>query len=282
MKRYRLTLLLAAALLACGAAFAQEPTREEYQARYERLVRNLGYDGVGIETVLDRWAEAYPDDPAVYQARFNYYFEKGRSTEILPMPGMRRFMGKQPALTLKDPEGVDVPYFEEDFYDEENFGLAMRVLDQQIAAHPNELRWYALKIPALCAYEKLSPDMAAAELKSLIRRQSSSKPAWTLDGEPADVEVFQQFVGEICYNFFQTGSDISYEYFREVSEQMNKLFPKNPVFLDNIGSYWHVARSNDKQAEKYYKKALKIDPDDYAATRNLQIIERQRAQSKKK
>ena len=278
MKRLILTCLV---LLGACAAFAQETTRDEYQARYERLVRNLGYDGVGIETVLDRWAADYPDDPAVHRARFNYYLEKGRSTEMVPKPGLRRFMGKQPSLTLKDPDGSDVPYFEEDFYDEEFFGMAMRVLDQQIAAHPDELRWYALKIPALCAYEKESPDMAVSELRTLIRRQASSKPSWTRDGEPADAEIFQQLVGEVCYNFFQTGSDTSYEYFKDISEQMNKLYPKNPVFLDNIGSYWQVARNNDKQAEKFYKKALKLDPGDYAATRNLQLIAKKKSQARK-
>ena len=62
---------------------------------------------------------------------------------------------------------------------------------------------------------------------------------------------------------------------------MNKLYPKNPVFLDNIGSYWQVARGNDKQAEKFYKKALKLDPDDYAATRNLQLIAKKKSQARK-
>ena len=275
MKMKKLIVPILMILFSC-AAFAQETlSAEEFQARYERLVRNLGYDGVGIETLLDRWAAAYPDDPAVSTARFNYYLEKGRSTEMVPKPTQRRFMGQPPALTLQDPEGGEVPYFEEDFYDEEYFGLAMRVVDQQIAEHPDELRWYSLKISALCAYEKESPDMAVQEVRSLIRRQESSKkPAWTLDGEPVDEEIFQQFVGETCYEFFQAASVTSYEYFREISERMNKLYPKNPAFLDNIGSYWQVARNNDKQAVKYYKKALKLDPDDYAATRNLQIIER--------
>ena len=282
MNRHRLILLLlAAAVLTCGAASAQEPTAEEFQTRYERLVRNLGYGGVGIETLLDRWAAAYPDDPAVSQARFNYYLEKGRSTEMVPKPGVRRFMGKQPALTLKDPDGSDVPYFEEDFYDDEFFGLALRVVDQQIDRQPDELRWRSLKISALCAYEKESPDMAVSEVRKLIARQESSKPAWTLDGEPVGEDIFQQFVGEVCYEFFQAGSYSSYEFFREISERMNKLYPKNPAFLDNIGSYWQVARNNDKQAERYYKKALKLDPDDYAAKRNLQIIEKQKASKKK-
>lgn len=54
---------------------------------------------------------------------------------------------------------------------------------------------------------------------------------------------------------------------------MNKLEPNNTVFIDNIGSYWQVAKRNNKKAEKYYKKALKIDPEDYAATSNLKLIQ---------
>ena len=281
MKMKRLTLLIASVLV-CAAALAQDLTAEEYLARYERLVRNVGYAGVGVETLLDRWEEAFPEDMNVPVARFNYFFSKAESTEMIAMPGQKRFMGKQPAMTLKDPEGQDVPYFEENFYDDELFGEAMRVLDQQIAAHPAELRFRYLKVSALLSYEKENPDMAATELKKMIIQQSSSHPSWTLDGEPADDEIFQQGVGEYCYMFFQVASRDSYEYFRDISERMNKLYPKNPAFIDNIGSYWQVAMGNDKQAVKYYKKALKIDPDDYAAKRNMQIIEKKQAAQKKK
>ena len=56
-------IIMMAALAACAAAAAQT-TPEEFQARYERLVRNLGYSGVGIETLLDRWEEAFPESRA--------------------------------------------------------------------------------------------------------------------------------------------------------------------------------------------------------------------------
>ena len=163
MKMKKLTLAIAAIAL-CAAAAAQT-TQEEFQTRYERLVRNLGYDGVGIETLLDRWEEAFPDDAAVPVARFNYYFYKGRRTEVVARPGLRRYLGQEPTLTLKDSDGNDVNYFEESFYDEDLFGEAMKILDAQIAAHPDELRWQYMRITALAAYEKESPDMAAAAPK---------------------------------------------------------------------------------------------------------------------
>ncbi len=274
-------ILAIAAIALCTAAAAQT-TAEEYLARFERLVRTVGPDGVGVETLLDRWEEDFPDDQAVHVARFNYHFQKSQRTEMVAKGTQRRYLGNPPSLTLKDADGQDVNYFPEDFYDEEEFAEAMKVLDRQIALHPDELRFHFLKVSALAAYEKESPDMAAAELKSVIERQASARPVWTLDGNPADAEIFQQGVGEYCYEFFQIGTSDSYEYFREISERMNKLFPKNPVFLDNLGSYELVVKENYKQAAKYYKKALKLDPDDHAAQSNLQLIERKQAQEKKK
>jgi len=280
MNKIKILLSLAAAAV-CAVAAAQT-TAEDFQARYERLVQRVGYDGVGVETLLDRWGEAFPDDMHVPIARFNYYFHRGHSTQVVAVPDARRFLGKEPALTLKDSEGKDVNYFEEEFFDDECFGEALKVVDEQIAAHPDELRWPFLKISALAAYEKDCPDMTGAELRKLIARDASARPAWTLDGEPAGREDFQQGVGEYCARFYEIGSSASYELFYEISTLMNKHFPKNTVFIDNIGSYWLVARDNPKTAAKFYKKALKIDPEDFAAKRNLQIIERRQAQAKKK
>lgn len=274
-------MILLAALAACAAAAAQT-TPEEFQARYERLVRNVGYDGVGVETLLDRWEEAFPEDESVPVARFNYWFHKGQVTEVVPKGSQRKFLGNAPTVSLKDADGNDVNYFEETFYDEEYFGEAMKVVDAQIAAHPDELRWQYLRITALLTYEKESPDMAAAALKALIERNAKSHPAWTLNGQPAGEDVFQQGVAEYCASLFQIGSEAAYGYFHDISVRMNKLYPKNPVFLDNIGSWWRAAQGDDKQAAKYYQKALKLDPDDYAATQNLRLIERKQAAAKKK
>ena len=274
-------IILLAALAACAAAAAQT-TPEEFQVRYERLVRNLGYDGVGVETLLDRWEEAFPEDRTVPVARFNYWFHKGQVSEVVPKGSQRKFLGNPPTVSLKDADGQDVNYFEETFYDEEAFGEAIKVAESMIAAQPDELRWHYLKISALAAYEKESPDMAAKEIKELIRREGETHPAWTLDGEAAGSEALQRGMAEYCGDFFQLGSTLGYEYFRDISERMNKLYPKNPVFIDNIGSWWLIVKGNDKQAAKYYKKALQIDPEDYAAQQNLRIIERRQAAAKKK
>ena len=99
-------MILLAALAACAAAAAQT-TPEEFQARYERLVRNVGYAGVGVETLLDRWEEAFPESTDVPVARFNYWFHKAQRTEIVPKGSQRKFLGNAP--TAADDVFADTP-----------------------------------------------------------------------------------------------------------------------------------------------------------------------------
>lgn len=263
--------------MSCAVLSAQ--TAAEYRERYERQVRNLGYDGVGVETIIDRWEEIAPEDPDMLMARFNYNLAKSRTSAVLPMGDRTRYLGEKPSLSLKDSDGRDVNYFEVTSYDESYFSVAMNAVDRAIDLYPDELRYRYNKLSALLAYEKESPDMTASALRLLIDYNSSSHPSWTLDGEAVGEDVFQQGIGEYLYSFFRIGSEISYEYFFGIATRMSKLYPKNTVFINDIGSYYQVARKNDRQALKFYRKALKIDPDDYAANRNILII--QSSQSKK-
>lgn len=269
------------AALSCAMLLAQS-AGDDYLAKYQRQVRNAGIAGVGVQTIVDNWIAACPDDARAYEARFNYYFAKSRSTEIQPK-NSERYLGQKPVLTLKDSTGRDVNYFQEDVFVDSLFASCLTSIDKALSLQPLELRYHFDKITAMLSYEKDSPDLSYELVNELIDSFVKNKGAdWTLDNEalPEDRdEVFCQCIGEFCYTFFQVGSPSSYRYFLALSEKMNKLYPKNPVFLDNIGSYWQVAEKNDKKALKYYKKALKLDPQDYAALNNIRLINRRKAAS---
>ncbi len=270
--------VMALALL-CMQAFAQNADPAPFKASYERQVRNVGPAGVGVETIIDKWEAACPQDPDMYAARFNFFFAKSKGTQVVVKEGAK-YLGAAPVLSLKDSLGRDVNYFEVPLFVDSLYADGMRAIDKAVSLRPGELRYRFYKITGLIEYEGESPDMAFQELISLIDGYSSSKgKGWTLDGSPADDEVFCQAMGEYCYSFFYIGTPQGYEFFLKVSQRMNKLYPRNTVFIDNIGSYWQVARGNDKKAMKFYKKALKIDPDDYVAKKNISII--QLSQSKK-
>lgn len=264
--------------LAMGLVCAAQTTSADFKANYERQVRSVGAAGLGVEGIINRWEAAFPDDPEVQIARFSCNYAKSQKVQMVPKP-TPRFLGAKPSLVLKDKDGADVYYFEEIFYDEGFFTAAMTAIDKAIDMSPDELSFRFAKISALIAFEKESPDMAYDLINKLIAYNTQSRPAWLLNGEPAAPEVFEQAMGEYCYSFYSIGSEQSYEYFKELSEQLTKVFPKNAVFYSNIGSYWQAVKKNNKQALKFYNKALKIDPDNYAAKRNIQII--QSSQSKK-
>ena len=60
MKRILLTLLAVLTLLPLSAQTKQ--SQKDYLDRYNLLVSKLGADGVGIETLLQRWEKDYPED----------------------------------------------------------------------------------------------------------------------------------------------------------------------------------------------------------------------------
>lgn len=274
----RLTAILAA--LALTLAAAAQTTSEEYLAKYNRLVARLGYSGVGIETHLDKWEADWPEDGRMLEARCNYCLSKGSARKVVAKD-QAKFLGAKPLLSLPDSTGHEVNYFEEVFYDDILFGQAVSYIDRAIELYPDDLLYRYDKIICLLAYEKESPDMALQELLGLVEMEKKHT-SWKVGGEPAEEGDFEGLVSSYCVKLYETGSPDGYEAFYKLSTQLNKLYPKASNYLDNIGSYWLVGRGNDRKAAGFYKKALKLNPDDAVAKQNLRLIERRKEQQKKK
>ena len=275
MKRVLITLL---ALIFGFAAFAQT-TAEEFNEKYTRLAARLGYAGVGIETYLDKWEAAYPDDGRLLEARCNYCLAKGMTTHAVPKD-RAKYLGNKPILSVPDSTGKKINYFEETVYDDELFGQAMTWLDKAVELYPLDLVYRADKITCFLSYEKESPDMAVAEMEKLVEMEKKSHPAWVVYGEPTVEGDFSELMSGYCLRLWNIATPPAYEAFFKLSTKLSKLYPKNSNYLDNIGSYWLVAKDNPKKATTFYKKALKLNPSDEVATANLKLIERRKASKK--
>ena len=270
MRKYLLSIMLLAA--SCMAVSAQE-SADAYKSRYETMVKRVGYDGVGVETLINHWEKASPEDPDMLTARFNYYLAKSVSRQVTAK-SQDRFLGNRPVLVLKDSLGADVNYFEETFYDDSLFALASQAIDQAIRLHPDRLDLRFNKITSLVAYEKESPDMATSALSALVDYNFTAHPSWKYGDQPADSDLFESGIQEYCASFYAIGTPNSYESFRTLSEKMLKYEPKNPLFLSNVGTYHYIARKDNKTARKYYDKVLKIDPSNYTAIKNSVLMAR--------
>ena len=272
MKRF-LTLLAA---LALPLTLLAQTAQEDYVRRYNNLVNRVGPAGVGVETLLDKWAEEHPDDLQLHLARFSFWFTKAQTTNVIQL-SQDRYLGREPLLPTTDSLGRKNNYFEDTEYDDESFGLALEALDKAIALEPKMLDLRLLRIDALTAYEKGSPDMALSALKALADENYKQHPAWTHGSlEKVDDEVFKAFMQDYCFTFFRIGTDSSAEAFKALSEHMLTYYKDDPLFLDNIGSYWLVSKKDYKKAQKYYDQVLKKHPDDVTAIRNGVLLARQK------
>ena len=272
MKRI-LTFLVA---LALPLTLLAQTSQEDYLRRYNNLVNRVGANGVGVETLLDRWAEDWPDDLSQHLARFTFWFTKAQTSKVVQLP-QDRYLGREPLVPLTDSLGRKNNYFEDIEYDDESFGLALEAIDKAITLEPLRLDLRLLRIDALTAYEKGSPDMALSALKALVDENYKQHPAWTHESlEKVDDEIFKALMQDYCFTFFRLGTDSSNEAFKSLSEHLLTYSKDDPLFLDNLGSYWFVCKKDYKKAQKYYDQVLKKHPDDATAIRNGVLLARQK------
>lgn len=255
------------------SSIAAQSTSAEFRSRYESLVKRVGASGIGVETLLNRWEDGFPDDADMLEAKFTYYFQKSQSSQVV-QKSADKFMGQKPLLALKDSSGMDINYFQETFYDDSLFALSSQAIDKAIRLYPDRIDLRFDKVTALTAFEKESPDMAASALAGLIDYNASAHPVWKVGENEIDEDTFFAAMQEYCFAFYTIGSAVSYEAFRSLSERMLRFYPKNTIFLTNMGTYWLIARKDSKQALKYYNKVLKIKPDDYTAIKNCVLLSR--------
>ncbi|MCQ2149496.1 MAG: hypothetical protein MJY45_03950 [Bacteroidales bacterium] len=265
--------IAALAAIVCTGIYAQT-TAEQYRERYFTLVKRVGADGVGVETLLEKWDAAYPDDKEMMCARAVFFLVKSKTSRVVEK-NQQKYMGEKPIMSLKDSLGVAHNYFEEYDYDDAYFSKADKMMERAIAAYPYDLDLRSNKIFALIGYEKENPDMVVQTIKGLIDYNFSSKPAWITGGEKASGDDFNDLIQRVCYMLFSINSPSGMEAFKSVSEKMLSYLPKSPIFLSNLGSYHLVYGHNPKAALKCYQKVLKIEPGNYPAVKNCVIAARE-------
>ena len=102
MKRILTLLVSLAALLPLSAQDVD--SREDFLRRYNNLVDRVGVEGLGVESLLDKWAQAWPEDTNQLLARFAFCFTRSRTPRLEQMD-RDRYLGQAPLLPMKDSLG---------------------------------------------------------------------------------------------------------------------------------------------------------------------------------
>ena len=276
MKRI-LPLLLLLASLSISAQETYSP--EEFLRRYNNLTDRVGPSGVGVETLLNKWEEAYPDDVQQMLARFSFLFTRSQTSRVIQLP-QDRYLGREPLLPMTDSLGNKCNFFEDTDFDEELYAQANLAIDQAIAARPERLDFRLVKIDAMMAFEKESPDMTLRQLKDLADYHFKQHPAWEYEGlGPVDPEQFKAFMQDYCAALFRLGTDASAEAFKSFSEYLLTYCKDEPLYVDNLGSYYLV-KKDYKKAQKYFDQVLKKHPDDMTALKNGMLLSRTKKDTK--
>ena len=245
---------------------------EALERRYNMLVSQVGEAGLGVETVLNSWEKEDANNQNMLLGKFKYYFNKAQSTQIVAKYE-KRYLGMDPILALKDSLGRQVCSFQEVFYDDELYGQAIKALDKAVLLNPDRLDLKFMKANALLAYEKGSPDITLNYLLQLTDEAAARNKDWDFGKEKREKKFFEDAIQEYCYSLFSIGTPASKDAFMTLSTKLNKIFPSNFDFLNNIGSY-QLVNSDFKGALKTYLKVLKKQPNNMTAIQNCVLASR--------
>ena len=269
----RILLLILTAFLPLLSPAQETLSQNEFLRRYTNLVDRVGPAGLGVETLLNKWEATWPEDAQLWVARFNFCFTRCQSSRVVELP-QDRYLGQPPLLPMTDSLGVKHNYFEVIDYDDDLFADANSAIGQAISIKPWRLDYRMVKIDALMAYEKDKPEMTFQELKALVDKQYKEKPVWEHEGMSGITEEqFRAFMQDYCVALFRLGSETSAQVFKDFSEYLLKYCKDEPLYVNNLGSYYLV-RKEYKKARKYYEQVLKKHPDDMTALQNMVLLAR--------
>ncbi len=266
--------LIILALLLCSALSWAQTSQEDFLRRYNNLIQHVGPAGVGVETLINHWAEAWPDDPQQLLARFSFCFTKSRSSRVIILD-QDRYLGNQPLLAGTDSTGRKTNFFEDYEYDDDLYAEANLAIDRAIALCPLRLDYLFIKTAASLSYEKESPDITLQSLLGIIQRHYTEHPQWVYEGlDSVTDEVFEAFIQQYCHSFYSIGTPSAAEGFRTLSETMLRYSRDNALFMNNLGSYQLVFKHDHRKALKIYNQVLRKHPGDLTAIRNCIILAR--------
>ena len=254
MKRFILLLLL---ICSGPIGFGQD-----YKAQFLSAFES-GKDSTQ-RVVLDAWKLATPEDAEYFVAEFNYYVNLAYSEVmgILPDPPQGE------AFAITDSTGEVVGYMGSYVsWDSVHMDMAVQVIREGIAAHPNRLDMHFGYIHFL-GQAKRWEDYAAG-IEAVLAQDAANDQQWLWsDNEPFNEPDFPGFFQDYQVTLFNEQDPALFTYNFRISNAVLKYYPEDIPSISNLGVIAYYQEDLEK-ACIHFQHAVDLDPSDMIVVFNM-------------
>ena len=207
-----------------------------------------------------------------YADRFNEHLNAGLQSSITMSVDLPLYAYNTEVFTLQDtvtggPAGfVYQGYF---ITDSAQVDSATMILNEGIAKFPNRLDLY-FGLAATYLYTD-QPDKMIGIVEEAMKQAKKNKGNWLWSGDEILPDVTDYMYERVQEDFARFWEAEDLERTERVAQMAVKYYPKRAEYWNNMGAV-AMWKNDKKKAMKYFKKALKLNPDDELIKSNIEYI----------
>ena len=219
------------------------------------------------------WPLAFAQETGdAYADRFNEHLNAGLQSSITMSVDLPLYAYNTEVFTLQDtvtggPAGfVYQGYF---ITDSAQVDSATMILNEGIAKFPNRLDLY-FGLAATYLYTD-QPDKMIGIVEEAMKQAKKNKGNWLWSGDEILPDVTDYMYERVQEDFARFWEAEDLERTERVAQMAVKYYPKRAEYWNNMGAV-AMWKNDKKKAMKYFKKALKLNPDDELIKSNIEYI----------
>lgn len=208
-----------------------------------------------------------------YADRFNEHLNAGLQSNLAMTAELPLYAYNTEVFTLTDsvtgePEG----FLYQGYYinDSEQVDSALMILNEGIAKFPNRLDLYFGLATTYLYIEQ--PDKMIDIVEKAMKQEKKNKGNWLWSGDEILPDVTDYMYERVQEDFARFWEAEDLERTERVAKMAVKYYPKRAEYWNNMGAVT-MWKNDKKKAMKYFKKALKLNPDDELIKSNIEYIQ---------
>lgn len=213
-----------------------------------------------------------------YADRFNEHLNAGLQSSITMSVELPLYAYNTQVFTLQDTvTGGPAGYMYEGYFitDSLQVDSAVMTLQEGIRKFPNRLDLY-FGLAATYLYID-QPDKMIGIVERAMQQEKKNKGKWLWTNDELTPDTIDYMYERAQEDFARFWAAEDLERTERVAQMAVKYYPKRAEYWNNMGvvALWKEdfsEKPNFKKAMKYFKKALKLNPDDELIKANIEYI----------